>query len=118
MKKDRLPTQAYDMLLMSCMGGNRKWVKLMKKILFGLRFGFVWLKYEVAEECSFVGRLKQKMKDCFVQEWHATNECKNRDTWYSLFKQNFGLEKCLNILYVKKFKDVLVRFHFGIFFQF
>ena len=114
MENNRLPKQAYEMLLRSHIAGNRNWASMIRNCLFRLGFGFVWMNGGVSEENRFVQHLKQRMRDCFIQEWYATNRDNIRYVWYSSFKQNFGMEEYLNVIDVKKFRDVFIRFRFGI----
>ena len=54
------------------------------------------------------------MKDWSIQEWDSINRRSDRYRWYSTFKTSFGLETYLNSLDIKKFRDALIRFRFGI----
>ena len=68
----------------------------------------------VVNEKRFLSQLKVRLKDCYLQIWCEQNANNDRYSWYSTFKENFGLEHYLNTLEIKKFRDVFVRFRFGI----
>ena len=111
---ERLPKQAYLMLLNTNINDSRNWTTAVRNHLFQLGFGFVWLNGGVGNEKRFVSVLKQRMKDCYMQDWNAENKRSDRYNWYSLFKTQLGLEKYLNSLDIKKFRDALIRFRLGI----
>ena len=114
MEEDRLPKQAYRMLLISHIKGGRNWAENVRNCLYQFGFGFVWINGGVANVKYFLHQLKQRMKDCFLQEWNAKNTSSERYKWFSTIKQNHGLENFLNVLDIKKFRDVYIRFRFGI----
>jgi len=114
MKLDRLPKQAYVMLLNSAIPGHRNWAESVKQCLCSLGFGFVWLNGSVENENRFLSQFKQRLKDCYHQEWNWKNNSSERYRWYSTFKNGLGLENYLNTLEIKKFRDVFIRFRFGV----
>ena len=114
MKIDRLPKQALIMLMSSCIKSGRNWAESVKSCLFRLGFGYAWLHGGVGDEKRFLTQLKQRLKDCYIQDWDAKNTCSDRYLWYSSFKQSFGLEEYLNMIEIKKFRDVMIRFRLGI----
>ena len=114
MDYDRLPKQAYLMLHNSNIKGKLNWVNLVKELLQRLGFGYVWLNGGVQNDRCFTNQLKQRLKDWSLQEWNSINRTSDRYIWYSTFKTSFGLENYLNCLDIKKFRDTLIRFRFGI----
>ena len=114
MKGDRLPKQAWLMLLNSTIKSGRNWAESIKHCLCRLGFGYAWLNSGVGDEKRFLTQLKQRLKDCQVQDWVAKNTSSERYLWYATFKRSFGLEEYINGVEIKKFRDVLIRFRFGI----
>lgn len=113
MNWDRLPKQAYGMLLNSRIVPDRNWAELVKNYLCRLGVGFVWMTGGVDDEKRFLLQLRQRRIDCSMQNWTAKNHG-DLYAWYSSFKQLHGKEKYLNVLGMEKFSDVLIRFRFGI----
>ena len=114
MREERLPKQAFLMLLNSCIKSGRNWAERVKLCLFQLGFGYAWLNSGVGDEKHFLSLVKQRLTDCQIQEWNAKNNSSERYVWYSSFKQQFGLEDYMNTIDIKKFRDVLIRFRFGV----
>ena len=114
MEPGRLPHQAYLMLLSSNTSGKPNWANSVKELLQKLGFGYVWINGGVENSTGFINQFKRRLKDCFIQEWSSANSTSDRYRWYSTFKTSLGLEDYLNIVDIKKFRDVLIRFRFGI----
>ena len=114
MEPGRLPYQAYLMLLRSNISGKPNWASSVKELLQKLGFGYVWYNGGVENPTGFIKQLKRRLKDCFMQEWNSVNKTSERYQWYSTFKTSMGLEDYLNIVEIKKFRDILIRFRFGI----
>ena len=86
MKLDRLPKQAFLMLLNSSIKPGRNWADCVKLCLCQLGFGYAWLNSGVGNEKRFVALFKQRLKDCHLQEWNAKNISSFRHVWYSSIK--------------------------------
>ena len=114
MTAERLPKQAFLMLQNSSIKSGRNWAESVKLCLCRLGFYYAWLNSGVGDDKRFLSLLKQRLKDCCLQEWSAKNVSSDRYVWYSSFKQQCGLEEYLNLIDIKKFRDVLIRFRFGI----
>ena len=114
MGEDRLPKQTFELLKNCAISGDRNWAVSIKNCLFKMGFGFVWLNGGVGDEKRFLKHFKQRMKDCFIQEWSADQVGSERYAWYSSFKQHTNLEMYLNAVDIKKFRDALMRFRCGI----
>ena len=114
MSAERLPKQAYLMLLRSNVRGRLNWAEGVRDFLNVMGFGFVWLNGGVNNEKLFLKQLKQRLKDCHQQQWESRNASSSRFRWYSSIKGTLELENYLNFLNVKKFRDIFIRFRFGI----
>ena len=114
MDAERLPNQAYRMLMNLDSLGKENWVSKIRAILQSLGFGYVWTFQGVAREGDFLCIMKQRLKDVFCQDWTAGINTSERFNQYSLFKTSFGLEKYLQTIQQKCFRDTVVRVRFGI----
>ena len=114
METDRLPKQAYVMLSRCPIPEGRNWAKAIELCLYRSGFGFVWLNGGVADINCFLSNLKLRLKDCYMQEWNSANNSSKRYEWYSSFKTDMCLEEYFSSIHIKKFRDALIRFRFGI----
>ena len=68
MREERLPKQAFLMLLNSCIKSGRSWAERVKLCLFQLGFGFAWLNSGAGDEKHFLLLVKQRLTDRQIQE--------------------------------------------------
>eukprot|EP00745_Piridium_sociabile_P040569 TRINITY_DN782_c0_g1_i3.p1 TRINITY_DN782_c0_g1~~TRINITY_DN782_c0_g1_i3.p1 ORF type:complete len:396 (+),score=16.17 TRINITY_DN782_c0_g1_i3:171-1358(+) len=106
----RLCRQAYEMLFRQQELGHCNWASDMKKVLIENGFGVVWIMQEVGSEKSFVLEFKQRLIDCFQQNWHARISENQKYRWYHSFKDVFQPERYLSIITNKWHRCVLARF--------
>ncbi|RUM93187.1 MAG: hypothetical protein DSZ28_08770, partial [Thiothrix sp.] len=114
LSQDRLPKQAYGMLMNTKLPGELNWASSVKNCLCKLGFAYVWENGGVQNKNVFLSCLKQRIRDCYHQEWHSKLESSERFRMYSSFKNVFKHEQYLHGISIKKFRDVFVRFRFGI----
>ena len=108
--RTRLCRQAYEMLLQQEGIGKRNWAYNVKRILMESGFSFVWNNQGVANEPRFIANLKERLVDCFRQNWHAGLESNEVYEWSFSFKDVFQQEKYLTCLTNKWHRDSLLRF--------
>ena len=58
--------------------------------LYRYGFGFVWENQGVCDVSNFIREFRQRLVDCFLQEWHSGMVSRDRLAFYS-FKQNHSL---------------------------
>ena len=102
------------MLLNADIKRGRNLTDRVKNCLCQLGFGYDWLNGGVGDEKRFLSAVKQRLKDWYLQEWYTKNTNNDRFGWFSFIKQNFGLEKYLNVIDITKFRDFFIPFRFGI----
>ena len=56
---------------------------------------------------------KQRLRDCFLQEWRSILISSNRFAFYRTFKTTFEGESYSSCINIKKFRDTFVRFRMG-----
>ena len=61
-----------------------------------------------------MSQLKQRMKDCFLQEWKRKNMRSDGYRWFSTIKKNHDVEHFWKLLDIKNFRAVLIPFRFTI----
>ena len=116
LSSDRLPKQAFLMLTNLNVKGRVNWADSVKQCLSQLGFGYVWNNGDIGirNENGFLKCLKERLRDCFKQEWHGKLNDSDRYLMYRSFKKSFEAELYINDLKIKKFRDVFIRFRIGI----
>jgi hypothetical protein len=89
------------------------WLKAVKDCLFSLGFQDAWTNENV-NETYLLRFVKQKLIENFRQEWLFKVQTSDRFSTYRLFKVVHQAEKYINDITIKKFRDCLIRFRFGI----
>ena len=110
---DRLPKQAYLMLINSNVPGELNWARGIENFLSRIGCSFIWANGGSSNESKVLNLIEQRLKDCFRQEWHVKLES-NRFALYRRIKSSFELENYLNFINIKKFRDTFIRFRLGI----
>ena len=68
----------------------------------------------VGDVKMFSKLFKQRMIDCYMQEWHAKLTESERYNIYKTFKDSLFQEYYMNCITISKFRTVLTRFRLGI----
>jgi len=87
MPENRLPIKAYEMLYALHSKNKKNWVLHVYFTLYQYRFGFVWENQGVCDVSSFICEFRQRLIDCFLQEWHSGMVSRDRLALYSSFEQ-------------------------------
>jgi hypothetical protein len=83
---DRLPHKAYNMLYRLHNAEKTNWVSRIHDILYKYGFGYVWENQGVNNSKHFIRQFKQRLIDCFLQDWHSKIVSSSRFQFYSSFK--------------------------------
>ena len=114
MEPQRLPYKAYHMLLALHNNGVRCWATQVHDELYKTGFGFVWEQQGVGNVGQFLHEYKQRLSDCFRQDWHSHISSSTRFEVYKQFKSAVFLEIYLTDVNNKCLRDLLTRFRLGI----
>ena len=95
MEQNRLPKQAYQMLLLMDETGKKCWATGVIELLCRIGFYFVWLNQGVGNITHFLAIFKQRLIDIFIREWIPNIRDKERYEMRTLCKYEFGIEKYL-----------------------
>ena len=71
MPENRLPIQAYKMIYALHSKNKNNWVSHVCFTLYRYGFGFVWENQGVCDVSNFIREFRQRLVDCFLQEWHS-----------------------------------------------
>ena len=86
----------------------------VKLMLFQYGFGYAWIEQQVGNKTKFLRVLKQRLIDCFKQDWHAKIFTSERFCEYKSFKYILKYENYLFTCTIRRYRDVLVRFRVGV----
>ena len=64
-------------------------------------------------ETCFIRDYKQRLCDCFRQEWNVKICGSERFAWFRSFKYTLQCENYLSDITIKKFRDAYIRFRLG-----
>ena len=104
MDSERLPNQAYRMLMNLDSNGKCNWASSIRSVLQSLGLGYVWLAQGVTRENCFLRMFKQRLTDVFRQDWMAGINSSDRFTQYRKFKSVLEPEKYLDSIRQKCFR--------------
>ena len=114
MSDDRLPRKTYNMLLHVQENGVQNWAFSIKELLCRNGFGLAWLQQGVGCVKSFLHEFSQRLKDCYIQEWHASISSSERTELYSSFKSYFQPERYIDVCQLRCFREAYIKFRFGV----
>ncbi|KAH3891876.1 hypothetical protein DPMN_015986 [Dreissena polymorpha] len=110
MTSDRYPRQCYIMLKSIDDAGRICWATKVKSILFTYGFGYVWISQEIGDCDMFINVFRNRLIDCFTQNWHDTVSNSSRCHHYSHFKTLLNIERYLIIEMPAKHKIAYAKF--------
>lgn len=110
----RIPKSTYNCLKRLDENGIETWVSEVKQHLFQYGFGYVWVAQQVGCKSRFIKVFKQRLVDCYAQEWHDKINSSNRYYYYRSFKHCLEFEHYLSALTIRKYRDAVVRFRVGV----
>ena len=104
------------MVLNMSQAQHSNWCVQIKECLDRYGYSEVWLNGGVGNEQAFLRHLKQRMIDCFRQDWHANLYSSDRYEIYRIFKSLIGSqpEKYLTAITIPKFRQCMVKFRLGL----
>jgi hypothetical protein len=114
MPNGRFAKAAYETLKTMDERGTSTWVTSTRSILFRFGFGIVWICQGVGNQVCFIREFKQRLVDCFSQEWHDKISTSERFEHYREFKQTLEVEQYLSLIMLKYYRDAVVRFRLGV----
>jgi len=81
-----------------CIKGKKNWVSNVKKLLYDFGFNYVFDNQIVVNEVVFLSMFKQRILDCFLQEWCTSKSNSSMLTLYHHVKDRFEYETYLDIV--------------------
>lgn len=88
----------YKLAYNDCINGRKNWLSNVRKLLNEYGFNNVWDNPENCLTKSFIHVFKQRVIDCFLQDWNSNIENSGVLELYRNIKEDFSYEKYLDIL--------------------
>ena len=85
---------AYSMLKSTTEEGKVNWALAVRDLLCTNGFTFAWCCGFVADETRFLTKFLQRLKDCFIQNWHSRLETSERYEVQRPLKSAIEKETC------------------------
>jgi hypothetical protein len=112
--ENRLPLKSYKMLFSLHCNNKNNWVSKICFTLYRYGFGHVWENQGVENVRGFSNAFKQRLIDCFQQDWHNDLTTKDRYAFYSSFKSVFGVPESVFKISTAAIRKVVIRFRLGV----
>ena len=84
------------------------WASNVKVLLSSLGFHEVWVNQGVGNKNVFLRVFKQRLTDCFIQNWNSRLSESSRASFYSIFP-SFEYQMYLDCIKVKKFRVAMTK---------
>jgi len=114
MNFERLPRQAYQMLLNMDEDGKVCWATGIRTILSEAGFYSVWLSQGVGDIDMFLDVFKSRLIDMYRQDWFGSMRGKERYELYCTFKNEFRREIYLTNIDIYCFRVALAQLRLGV----
>ena len=114
MDQDRLPRQAYEMMMIQDRNGKRCWVTEIRELLYRTGFAVVWLNQGAENINAFLQNCRKTMFDMFIREWSSTVREKDRYCLYSIIKDDFGRATYIHDVSIYCFRVALTQIRMGV----
>ena len=101
---------AYNMLIkdIETYPNKTNWAVTIKNILENMGFSHVWQNQGVENIKVFMSLFKQRVKDCYQQDWAGKINTSSRANTYKIFS-DFSFKPYLDNIIVEKFRKSLTR---------
>ena len=98
-----------------CDKGQDTWVSKIRDLLCTNGFGIVWVCKEVGNEKAFLTLFRERLVDCFKQNWSSKMSSSNTFDHFHSFKSLIQREPFLaNGNISRHFRNILVKFRLGV----
>ena len=98
---------AYNMLKSMAEQGKENWASAVRDLLCTNGFAFAWWNGSEGDETRFLAEFQQRLKDCFIQNWHSRLESSGRYEAYITFKSALEKEKYLEVIQNQQIRKAL-----------
>ena len=89
---------------------KNNWASNVRLLLYGHGFGYVWEADTVGDVSSFTNLFRQRLADCFTQQWHSCDRESPKALHYKHFKLTLKVQTYLNIDLPFVYRKVLANF--------
>ena len=100
----------YDMLLNYDLAGRKNWASEVKLLLYSYGFGYIWEEQHVDDHRAFIKIFRERMRDCYLQNWNTMKIETSKLALYSLYKYKFETEPYLTLNIPIRLRKYLAKF--------
>ena len=113
MEESRIPKKAYNMLLFLQRQNYDTWACNVRNVLYMYGYGIVWEAQSVGSVNLFIRQFKQRLVDCYCQEWHTSIESHDFYQVYSAYGHSLSLRPYFTHVKNINIRKLLSRFRLG-----
>ena len=111
--RDRIPRQVYERDKLEA-SKTHGWANGIKHLLESNGFGYVWLSEGTPNSKAFIRTLKQRLIDCYKQNWHSKITTSERCATYASFKEDHTKEHYIEQIQIAKYRRTFTKLRLGI----
>ena len=93
LSSNRYVKMTHNMLTSMADEGKEKWASAVRDLLCTNGFAFAWWNGSLGYEIRLLTEFQQRLKDCFIQNWHSRLESCWRYEAYRTFKNDLEKKK-------------------------
>ena len=109
----RLVKKCYTMLKLFDSNGQINWLSHIRSLLRSNGYGYIWNNQCVHNKNLFILSFTQRLKDHYLQEWNNSLHEIYRLNYYTLIKRSYYLNKCAEVLNIRKFRHFYFSLKIG-----
>ena len=113
MDDTRLPKKAYNMLLFLQRQNYSTWACNVRNMLYMYGYGFVWENQSVGNVKLFIAQLKQRLIDCYVQDWRSALSSHSFYEVYATYRDSLEMHSHFRVIPCVQVRKMLTRFRIG-----
>ena len=98
---------SYKCSLLDCINGKQYWTSRVKDILCKNGYGYIWQNPHNVNKAWVLNGLKQRLSDCFVQNWRGDMLSNGSLLIYKHMKTDFKYEAYLNMISNSQYRYLL-----------
>jgi hypothetical protein len=112
--ESRYPRKAYNMLMLLESQNYSTWISDVRNTLYMYGFGVVWEAQTVGNIRIFINIFKERLIDCYKQDWHSALESHTFYNIYSSYATSISLCPYVKTIYNINIRKLTTRLRFGL----
>ena len=113
MSDSRFPKKAYNTLLFLQSRNYSTWACNVRNVLYMYGYGIVWEAQSVGNSKAFISQFRQRLIDCYAQEWDAKLDTHSFYQVYSSYGRSLALRHYFCVIKNINVRKIFTRFRLG-----